>query len=197
MQEVILKIRNLINDNYEYFEEAQEYYGGAKIFSLQYANIDSATLIVKKNGAIWLASNYTYDSNTSKITVTGTLTSGDVLTFSYNKYEKYSTSELRSYIRSALYQLAVNKYRVFIAKSDNIIFPSASESEECLIAIIAAILIKGQVRQYRTPEFTITFDTDNMSVEKKIRATLIQYKKTFGILDYIGMDEQLPEPTDN
>jgi hypothetical protein len=274
MDTILTKLRDIIGDNYTFIPESQEFYGGAKIFSLQYANIDSSTLTVYKNGTLWLITpvagngvawartgttvtitktghglitgdsvtisvssdvtalplgvktatkltdntftvvglsagatsgtctytviaNYSYSSATGKVTITGILTSGDALTFEYNAYEKYSTSELRSYIRSAIYQLAVNKYRVFTAKSDNIIFPTPSESEECLLAIIAAILIKGNVRQYRTPEFTMTFDTDNMSVEKKIRTTLIQYRKTFGVIQYIGTDEQLPEPTDN
>ena len=197
MTTIIEKLRNIIDDNYEYNEEAQEYYGGAKIFTLAYANIDATTLVVYKNGSVWVASNYTYSSSTSKVTVTGTLTSGDVLTFSYNKYEKYSDSELRAYIRNAIYHLAIEKYRVFTAKSDNVVYPTPSEAEECLLSIIAAILIKGNIRQYRTPEFTIVFDTDNMSVEKKIKATLRQFKKCFGQLTYIGTDEQLPEPTDN
>lgn len=198
MDTILTKLRDIIGDNYTFIpDDIQEYYGGAKIFPLQYANIDSATLVVYKNGAIWAASNYSYSSTTGKVTVTGTLTSGDVLTFEYNAYEKYSTSELRGYIRSALYQLSVNKYKTFTAKSDNIIFPTPTEAEECLIAIIAAIINKGNIRQYRTPEFTITFDTDNMSVEKKIRNTLIQFKKTFGVISYIGTDEQLPEPSDN
>jgi len=273
MTNILEKLRNLIQDNYKFIPETQEYYGGAKLFPLQYTNIDSITLTIYKNGTLWLitpiagsgvawartgsiititktghglitgdsvtisvssdvtalplgsktvtklndntftvvglnagatsgtctytiVANYSYSSTTGKVTITGILTSGDTLTFEYNAYEKYSTSELRGYIRSAIYQLAVNKYKVFTAKSDNIIFPSASESEECLISIIAAILIKGNVRQYRTPEFSIIFDTDNMSVEKKIRATLIQYRKTFGVFAYIKPDEQLPEPTD-
>jgi hypothetical protein len=194
---IISKLRDLIDDGYKFVNESQEYFGSSKIFTLQYANIDATTLIVKKNGTIWAGTNYSYSSSTGKVTVTGTLTSGDVLTFEYNAYEKYSDSELRAYIRNAIYHLAIEKYKVFTAKSDNIIFPTPSESEECLLSIVAAILIKGNIRQYRTPEFTIVFDTDNMSVEKKIKATLQQFKKTFGQIAYIGTDEQLPEPTDN
>ena len=197
MNNIISKLRDLIDDGYKFVNESQEYFGSSKIFTLQYANIDATTLIVKKNGTIWAGTNYSYSSSTGKVTVTGTLTSGDVLTFEYNAYEKYSDSELRAYIRNAIYHLAIEKYKVFTAKSDNIIFPTPSESEECLLSIVAAILIKGNIRQYRTPEFTIVFDTDNMSVEKKIKATLQQFKKTFGQIAYIGTDEQLPEPTDN
>ncbi len=197
MTTTIEKLRNIVDDNYKFNSEAQEYLGGAKIFSLQYANIDSTTLIVYKNGAVWAGSNYTYSSTTGKVTVTGTLTAGDTLIFEYNAYEKYSDSELRGHIRNALYRLSIGKYKTFTAKSDNKLFPTPTEQEECLIAVVAAILIKGNIKQYRTPEFTIVFDTDNVSVETKISNTIKQFRKTYGEMIYIKPDEQLPEPEDN
>jgi hypothetical protein len=276
MDTILTKLRDLLSDNYKFINEAQEYYGGAKIFPLQYANIDSTTLVTYKNGVVWLITpvagsgvawtrtgttititktghglitgdsvtitvssdatalplgaktvtkltdntftvvglnagaasgtctytiiaNYSYSSTTGKITITGTFTAGDVLTFEYNAYEKYSTSELRAYIRNSLYYLAIEKYKVYTARVDNLIFPTPTEEEEALIAIIAAILIKGNIRQYRTPEFTIIFDTDNMSIDKKIKETLFQFKKAFGVLDYIDLkaEEEHIEPTEN
>jgi len=196
MTTIIEKVRNIVEDNYKINSETQEYYGGAKIFPLEFGNIDANSLVVYKNGTIWASANYSYSSTTGKVTVTGTLTAGDNLTFEYNAYEKYSDNELRGYVRSAIYHLAVEKYKTFTAKSDNVVFPTPTESEECLIAFIAAILIKGNIRQYRTPEFTIVFDTDNMSIEKKIKATIKQYNKAFGKITYIDMGEQLAEPED-
>jgi hypothetical protein len=190
MDTILTKIRDLAEDNLAPISEAQEYYGGSKIFSLQYANIDASTLVVYKNGVVWAASNYTYSSTTGKVTVTGTLTTGDVLTFEYSAYEKYSTNELRGFLRSALYHLTIGKYKVFTAKSDNIIFPTPGEAEESLIAIIAVILMKGSIRQYRTPEFTITFN-ENLSKEQKIKQAISQFSKTFGVIDYIDTEDNL------
>lgn len=197
MENIISKIRDLINDNLTSVSEFQEYYGLTKLFNLQYSNIDATTLLVYKNGSLWVNTNYSYSSLTGKITVTGTLVTGDTLEFRYSAYSKYSISELRGYIRSALYHLATEKYKVFTAKSDNVVFPTPDESEEALIAIIATILIKGNIRSYKTPEFTIVFDTDNISVEKKIKITLRQFRKTFGILDYLALDTGLAQTEDN
>ncbi len=191
MTQIILKVRDLIQDNLTPIpNDVQTYLGGAKIFNLLYASIDSSTLVVLKNGSTWATSNYSYSSTTGKVTVTGTLATGDVLTFQYSAYLKYSDSELRGYIRSALYYLSSGKYKTFVARSDNTLYPTATEAEECLIAIISALLIKGNVKSYRTPEFSIVFDTDNMSIDKKISMTIKKYKKTFGYVGYIDLREE-------
>lgn len=188
MTNVILKLRDLLNDNLSVVpDDIQSYLGGAKVFTLNYMSIDSTTLVVLKNGVTWASSNYTYSATTGKVTVSGTLSTGDVLTFQYSAYLKYSDTELRGYIRSSVYHLSVEKYKVFTIKTDNVIFPTPSEAEESLIAIVAALIIKGNVKSYRTPEFTINFDTDNMSIEKKIRQTLKQFKKTYGSITYIDL----------
>jgi hypothetical protein len=198
MTQILIKLRDLMGDNLTPVpDDVQEYLGGAKLFTLMYSDIDSSTLLVYKNGTLWANTNYSYSSITKKITVTGTLTTGDSLRFEYSAYEKYTDNELRGYIRSAIYHLAVEKYKVFTAKSDNIIFPTPSEAEESLIAIVAAILIKGNIKSYKTPEFSIIFDTDNMSVEKKIKTVLNQYKKSFGYITYVDLTGEMAETEDN
>lgn len=196
MTEGINRLRNLLNDGYKFNSEVQEYMGSSKIFTLEFANIDSTTLVVKKNGTIWVSANYTYSALTSQITVTGTLISGDNLTFSYNAYERYSDNELKAYLRNAIYYIAIEKYRVFTAKSDDIFFPTPTDSEYSLIAIVAAILIKGNIKQYKTPEFSITFN-ENISVEDKIKKTLRQYKKAFGYITYVDLTKEMAETEDN
>lgn len=197
MDAILLKLRDLLDDGYKPSSETQEYYGGAKIFTLSFANIDATTLVVKKNGTVWASANYSYSATTGQVTVTGTLATGDNLTFDYDAYQKWSTTSLRAYIRSALYNLAVEQYATFTARTDNIIFPTPVEKEECLIAIIAAILIKGNIKSYKTPEFSIVFDTDSMSVDKKIKTTVSKFRKAFGVLQYIDLSESMPEPEDN
>lgn len=186
MNTIISKVRNLINDNYKFISETQEYYGGSKLFPLQYDTLDESTLLIYKNGVIWASSNYTYLNG--KVTVTGTLVAGDNLTFEYNAFEKYSDTEIRGYICSALYYLSIEQYGTFTIESGETISPTPTEAEENLIAIVASILIKGNIRQYRTPEFTIIFDTDNMSIDKKIRTILRQFRKAYGVLDYLNLD---------
>jgi len=193
MTEIILKIRNLIGDILKTdgrdlftFESSVS----SKIFSLTESNVSSATIIVMKNGVVWAASNYTYSATTGKITVTGSLTAGDSLEVDYSYYEKYSDTELQGFIKAAISYLSVEKYGTFTVKSDNVIFPTPTEGEENLIAVIASILIKGDVISYRTPELSISFEKSD-SKETKIKKYVRQYKKSYGILKYIKMDEKV------
>ena len=190
MNSIVLKVRDLIEDNYKYEFEVQEYYGGSKIFTLQNANIDVTSLVTYKNGVLFASSNYTYDANTGQVTVTGTLVAADNLKFTYNSYEKYSDNEIRGYIRSALYHLTAEKYKTFVAKPDNTIFPTPNTSEEALIAIIASLLVAGSVRSYKTPEFAIQFE-EGISTDKKIKQAVRQFNKAYGYLTYIDPREEL------
>jgi hypothetical protein len=188
MTNIIIKLRDAIEDNYKYTTVSFEYIT-SKVFTLSESNIDSTSLACYKNGTLWAAANYTYASTTGKVTVTGTLTAGDVLEFVYNAYAKYSDTELRGYIRSALGYLAIERYKTFVSRSDNTIYPTPTENEEYLISFIASVLIKGAISSYRTPEITINFN-DKMPKEDKIRQAIRQFSKTYGILDYVELDEE-------
>ena len=135
-----------------------------------------------------ITANYSYSTVTGKITIIGTLAAGDSLEIDYSYYTKYSDTELSGYIRAAISYLVVEKYGTFIIKPPALIFPTPSESEENLIAIVAAIFINGNIRSYRTPEITITFN-ENESVSKRIHKLVRQFKKATGILTYIKLDE--------
>ena len=186
MQNILVKLRDAIEDNYKYTTDSFEYLT-SKIFTLTECNVDITTLVCYKNGSLYAASNYSYSATTGKVTVTGALVAGDVLEFVYNAYAKYSDNELRGYIRSALAYLSIEKYGTFVAKSDNTIYPTATEAEGYLIAAIAAIIIKGGIRSYKTPEITITFN-ETQSKEDKIKSTIRQFSKVFGVVDYIELD---------
>lgn len=193
MTEIILKIRNLIQDilktdGRDLF--TYESVASSKIFTLTESNVSSSTIIVLKNGSVWAASNYSYSSTTGKLTVTGSLTAGDSLEVTYSYYQKYSDTELQGFIKAAISHLSVERYNTFTVKSDNVIFPTPTEAEENLIAIIATILIKGDVTGYRTPELTISFERGD-SKEKKIKKIVRQFKKSKGVFRYVKMDDKI------
>lgn len=189
MQTVIDKIRDLIGDGYQYTTDVYTYFT-SKVFTLSSANIDVLTLVVLKNGVVYSPTNYTYNANTGRVTVTGTLVVNDVLEFDYNAAKKYSDTELKGYIRAALTYLATEKYEVFIAKSDNEIFPTPTEAEENLIALLASILITGTLRSYRTPEITIEFNLKE-TMEEKIHRVIYMFRKTYGTVRYIKTDRDI------
>lgn len=135
-------------------------------------------------------SNYSYSTTTGKLTITGTLTAGDSLEVTYSYYQKYSDTEIIGFIKSAIAYLSIEKYGTFTVKNDNIIFPTPTELGENLIAIIASILVKGDVTSYRTPEFSITFNRGD-SIETKIKKFVRQSKKSYGVLIYIDPSETM------
>lgn len=193
MTKIIIKIRDLVEDNYQRIEDNFEYVT-SKIFGLTEENVDVTSIVVERNGVVYASSNYSYNATTGKLTVTGTLTVTDILQVIYNAYEKYSTKEMQSYIRAAITYLSTEQYRTFAIKEDNIIFPTPNETEENLIALIASIIIKGSIRSYRTPDFTLNFN-ENESKEDKIKKVIRQFTKTYGVITYIDLGEsQAYEP---
>ena len=195
MNTVISKVRNLIEDNIKTDGRdawTYESIATSKIITLTQSNISATTIIVQKNGIVWSDTNYTFSSDTGKLTITGTLAVGDSLEITYSYYEKYSDSEIKGFIKAAISYLSVEKYKTFAVKSDDVIFPTPVEAEENLIALIANLLIRGDVVSYRTPEITIVFNRGD-SKEKKIKKTIRQFKKCLGVLSYIDLGEKIEE----
>jgi len=189
MTSTIEKLRNLIQDNLKTNGRdvfTYETTASSKIFTLTESNVSSATIVVYKNGTVWANTNYSYSTTTGKLTVTGTLAAGDSLEILYSYYAKYSDTEMQGFIKAAISYISVERYKTFSVSSDNVIFPSPSETEQNLIAIVGHILVKGDVISYRTPELTITFERGD-SKEKKIKKFIRQCGKAYGILDYIDL----------
>jgi len=195
MQSIIDKVRDAIQDmlittgrDCFVFEAITS----SKIFTLTESNVTASTIIVYKNGVLWTGTNYSYSTTTGKLTVTGTLIAGDSLEVDYSYYQKYSDTELQGFIRSAISYLVIEKYRCFAIMPPDMIFPTPTSDEENLIAVVASILIKGDVIGYRTPELTISFERGD-SKEKKIKKFVRQFKKTYGCLEYIDPSETIVE----
>lgn len=192
MTTIIEKIRNLISDNLittgrDVF--VYESSVSSKIFTLTESNVSADTIIVYKNGAVWASGNYSFSLATGKLTVTGTLTAGDSLEVTYSYYEKYSDTEITGFIKAAISYLSVERYGTFEIVTGDELDPEPTEGEENLIAVVASILIKGDVISYKTPELSMTFERGD-SKEKKIKKFINQFKKAYGVLVYI-------DPSDN
>lgn len=197
MESIIIKLRDAIDDGLKPTTDSVEFVT-SKIFTLSEANVDSTSLLIYKNGVLFPSvttdippvTNWTYSSVNNKVTVLTALVAGTSLEFTYNAYARYSDNELRGYIRAALGYLAIDKYKTFVSRSDNTIYPTPSELEEYLISFIASVLIKDSIGSYKTPEITINFN-DKQSKEDKIRTAIIQFQKTYGALTYVDLDEEI------
>ena len=192
LNQPLQKIRDLIGDNLKSNNDSPDVFEfiSANVFTLSESSLDSSSITVYKNGILWASSNYTYSSATNKITTSGTLVVGDILTVYYNYNSKYTDNELRGYLRAALTYLSVENYAEFSWESGDVIFPTPMESEICLIALIAKILIEPVLTSYRTPEISMSF-VENQPKEKKIKIAIKQFSKNFGTFLYIRFDRSV------
>ena len=184
MQNIITKIRAIIEDNEESCSDIFTYLttGASKIFTLTRKNPDSSTVLVYKNGILWANTNYSFNSINNKLTITGTLVAGDTLEITYIAYLKYSNTLLKKYIKAALSYISKEHYKDFKVSSDSI-FPTPTEAEENMIALICAVLINKSIRIYRTPELTIEF-IEKETIEEKIEKIVLGFKRSLGVIDF-------------
>jgi len=187
MDTIITKIRDLTHDLATSVQDVFQY-TTSKIFTLSEANVVVSSIIAYKNGVAYSSSNYSYNSTTGKITVTGTLVSGDSIEFDYQAYLKYSDTEIKSYIRQSLIYLTAERYKTFITNPDDTIFPTPCEAENDMIALIATLLFDCTVSSYRTPEFSVTLEKD-ISRPMQIKRIIAQFRKAYGVLEYIDPNQ--------
>ncbi|MFH0805965.1 MAG: hypothetical protein V1901_03770 [Patescibacteria group bacterium] len=187
---IISSIRNLIEDNSKFNASSPDTfeYISSKVFTLSEQNVNESSIICyySTGGTTTILdpSNYDFSSDTGKVTVTASLTVGDILEFHYTYCSKYSEAEILGYISSSLIYLSLEKYGDFILGSGDVITPTLTVPEENLVALVASILIKKSIKSYKTNEVTIIFAED-MSVEKKIKLAIRQFRKATGDFRYI------------
>jgi hypothetical protein len=187
MDTIVIKLRDLIQDNLRTDGKDTFTYRTSKLFILTEANTND-NIKIYRNGDYVDETNWETGEIENNLTYTGTIVIGDVITVTYSYYAKYSDNELKGYIRSALYYLSVEQYGTFTIESGEVIDPEPTEAQENLIAWVASILMKGNIRSYKTPEFTLVFNEDE-SIGSKIKKVIRQFQKTYGYLDYIDPKE--------
>lgn len=180
--EIITKIRYLINDTTRSLTDVFEYNSLTNEFSLVEPNvIDISALYV--NG-VESGVSYSYDSIYNKVTVTSAMSYGDIITVDYTYFNRYSDTELLSYIQNAVMQLSVRNYKDFIIDT-NVIFPEPSFEERNLVAVVAATLIDPQNVSYSLPDMSIRAANGAVPTDKMIDQILARFKKNshglFGI----------------
>lgn len=203
MESIREKVRDIINDIAQLQKRQFEVFSvngsPLNVFTLTGRNIDEDTIKVYRNSILVADTEYTFDGDTNQLTYTGTLNVTDILDIWYDAFDKYSDRELNARIKAALYYLTTLKYKEYTFDGA-LIVPTPTDAEEDLIAIVASILIKGNITRYSTPEFTVQFGTEGsagLSVEDKIKMTVNQFKQqTCGVLDYIDLCKKTPEEED-
>ena len=178
------KIRALVGDalptpGFEIFE-----YTTTNIFTIASQNITITSVLI--NGTI--TSDYTFNVENNKITVSASgLTSSDKIEVDFINF-KYSTLELKEYIRAALTWISIfgGDEKDFEIETDFIV-PTPDNPTEDLIAIIASILIKPNIVRKSLPGGITVVYPKMMSKEKVIEQLIVRYNRGIGVTGIISL----------
>lgn len=186
---IITKIRGLIKDLQKSTGQNIFEYDADSSFRLDNPRVDSSTITVYVNGTDITDSNWSYNSDTNKITITSSLTKGDdiIITFSY--YEKYSDTEIQSYIEANLVRFTEHQYgkRFYMNSDDEVVTQNGAnptEAEGDVIARITAIDIDPKNVTLRTQDFTIGAEEDE-SKSEQIRRVMNRFMRDFGTVSFM------------
>jgi hypothetical protein len=186
---IITKIRGLIKDLQKSTGQNIFEYDSDSSFKLENSRADSSTIIVYVNGTDITDSNWSYNSDTNKVTITSSLTKGDdiIITFSY--YEKYSDTEIQSYIEANLTRFTEYQYgkRFYMNSSNEVVTQNGAnptEAEGDVIARITAIDIDPKNVTLRTNDFTIGAEEDE-SKSEQIRRVMNRFMRDFGTVSFM------------
>lgn len=172
------KLRNLINENSKSGSDVFTF-ASSRIFSLSEENVVDVSEVYINDEALGESGNgWSYSSTSNKVTLADgvSLTAGDTIQIDYTFYPNYADSELTAYITGAFAHIAVNQYKTFEVNDDDI-NPEPTESEENLIALVAAIMIKPDNKSYRLPELSVTVPFNSLSTNDMIQKVIASFKK--------------------
>jgi len=179
------KIRNLIKDNVATTTDSFTYVATA-IFTL--TETAAAVSLVTINDVASVA--YTFSSTTNKVTMTGSLTAGDVIVVTYTYYN-YTDTELNGYIGAALDFMATFGYGYFEINS-TAIYPIPTLKEKSLIASICYMLIEPDYSEYRLPNVTIKYPRA-LSKEAKIEQLIHRFKINPGQVNIVVQSQGIED----
>lgn len=160
-----LLVRVLINDNEESTSDIFSY-NISTVFTLTESNVNSITEVLINEVA---TTSYTFDSTTSRISITASLNTGDTIEVRYKYYCDYSDSELEKFIEAALVFISVNKYKDFVLVSGGDIWPEPDINEKNLIAMVTSLIIKPDNKTLKLPDITVVAPKDLPTHEKIAR----------------------------
>ena len=133
-------------------------YENSTIFTLSESNVNSVTEVLK-NDVLLTSGEYSYDATTNKVTVSVSMTSGDTIEIQYKYYPNYSSTEIQSYIHSALVHLSVNNFYTWEIVSGTI-YPDPETNEKNLIALVTATIINPDNKSYSLPDIRVSVPED-------------------------------------
>ena len=195
---IITLIRGLIKDLLQSTGRDYFKYDTDNTFKLSESYVSSSTITVYQNGTALPSTEWSYNSDTNKVTLTMgssgySLTAEDTIVITYSFYEKYSDTEITSYIKSNLTRFTQKRYkkRFYMNSSDEIVTDNGANptrSEGDLIAIITAIDIDPQNIDIRTRDFQLSA-TENKSKSELINDAFNSFARGYISLDFLEIED--------
>ena len=178
------KVRYLIGDNSTSAIPGDIFtYENSNVFTLTESNVENVIAVLVNDEELESGS-WSYNSTTNKVTISSSLSSGDVVEIRYTYYPNYSSDEIKKYIQAALVHISANNYKTFIVENETI-YPEPDDREKNLIALITSILIEPNNKTIRLPDVSIAVPRDLPTDQKISRAIALFKKDTHGILDIL------------
>jgi len=169
-----VKVRYCINDTSQSNKQIETYVA-SDVFTLDEDNpITVSTVLL--NDVEQSTDDWSYDSDTGKVTITFSASVDDTIEIQYTYYSKYSSAEIQNFIRRALVELSINQYETYVV-SNSTIYPDPGRDAENLIAAVAAILIKPDNKSYRLPDLQVNVSLQNVKPTYLIVRDLIAKAK--------------------
>ena len=186
---IITMIRGFIDDVLRTDGRDSHLYDQDTSFSLGKDFVSASSISVFQNGVeLTLTTDYTYSASTNKVTITATLVKKDEIIITFSYYEKYSDTEITTYLSSCLAQFVVNRYPKYFYMDDgevvsmNNVNPTVEEGN--IMAIITSISIDPNNVNIKTKDFTITAE-ENESKSEQINRVFSQWTRTFGSPEFL------------
>jgi hypothetical protein len=160
-------------------------YSTSSVFTLSESNAISVTTVLRNDVELG-SGDWSYDVATNKVTVSASLTSGDIIEIQYTYYPNYSSNEiLNRGIRSAILALSINNYYTYEIGSDSNLYPALESSEKNLVAFLAAILLEPNNESYRLPDMSISVPK-SLPTNDLVRKAIACFKRnTHGRFDLL------------
>jgi len=161
-------------------------YISSPVFTLTESNPVAVTAVFKNDAPLTVTVDYTYDSDTNKVTIIASLSSDDTIEIQYTYYPNYSSEEIEGYIRSAAVHLSVNNYYTFEVDEQDNFYPTVSDKEKNLISFITATLVKPDNVSYSLPDMRINVPK-SLPTRDLVSKAVALFKKgtTHGNLDLV------------
>jgi len=195
---IITLIRGLIKDILNSTGRNAFEYDSDSSFKLSDSRVSASTIKVYQNGTLLPSTEWSYNADTNKVTITFitsgySLTAGDDIVITFSFYEKYSDTEITSYIKSNLTRFTQKRYKKrFYMNDDNEVVTdngaNPTRSEGDLIAIITSIDIDPQNIDIKTRDFSLSA-TENKSKSELMDDTFAQFDRGYISLDFLEIED--------